>query len=287
MNITFEKETFYLKKRSFNRQVFNPTVIKHHQFDCHIATAKQCGTHWIKYMLSLVLCKIHDLPYPENIRADSVVGHTKTPPIYKDIPQIAVTHSHPHYLLRIPSIITMIDLPKLIVLVRDPRDILVSSYEKTKGTYLNKKVYGDESKHVSFSEYLRGDVRGYTRIEDIWGLTLFFNSWGAISNNKALTLKQVQYEEMIADPKQILADICVFIGIQGATAQILNAVIDETSRDKMKKRIDPTEAKAEKSVNLKIRNFKDWYNQEDRKFTDAVFSKHLKYNFGYNLQDWN
>src|SRR5262245_44769290 len=94
----------HMHLRALNRQVFNPTCIKHRNFDAHIATAKNCGTHWIKYMLSLALAETYNLPAPTSIRDDSIVGHTKTPPKYKDIPQIAVTHSHPHYLMRIPAV---------------------------------------------------------------------------------------------------------------------------------------------------------------------------------------
>ncbi len=281
------KQKLQLQTRALNRQLFNPTVIKHHQFDCHIATAKQCGTHWIKYMLSLVLCKVHDLPYPENIRADSVVGHTKTPPIYTHIPQIAVTHSHPHYLLRIPQIIQKFNLPKLVVLVRDPRDILVSSYEKTKGSYLNKKVHGDGNKHVSFSDYLRGDISGKTRIEDIWGLTLFFNSWGPVLDKNPDTTTLIKYEDMISNPKEVLKNICAFIGLENVTDKILEDAVAESSRDKMKNKIDINEAKAEKSVNLETRNFKEWYTPEDQKFSDQAFSNHLKYQFGYDLKNWS
>ncbi len=278
-----DKNQLYLLARAGNRQLFNPTVIKHRQFDCHIATAKQCGTHWIKYMLSLVLCNLHSLPYPENIKADTVVGHTKTPPQYNQIPQIAVTHSHPHYFLRIPNFIDNFGVPKLIVLVRDPRDILVSSYEKTKGEYLDKKM---ERANVTFSNYLQGDVTGKTRIEDIWGLTLFFNSWYPVLQSNPDHTLMVHYEDMIENTEQILSRVCQFIGLDGVTDDILKKVVEDSSRRKMKKNIDPNEAQAEKSVNIARRNFREWYNDNDRQFTDDVFSRYLKYDFGYDLKDW-
>ena len=170
---------YHLYLRAINRQLFNPTCLKHNKFDCHIATAKNCGTHWLKYMLSHILSKAYDIPAPEKITDDSIVGHTKTPPSYSHIPQIAVTHSHPHYLMRLPFVYKPLKLPKFAVLVRDPREILISIYETTKGEYLDKKM---NSNDVTFSQYLKGDVTGKTRIEDIWGIMLFLNSWGSKSS---------------------------------------------------------------------------------------------------------
>ena len=156
MNSVQKVEGIKLGLKSANRQLFNPTVIKHRQFDCHIATAKQCGTHWIKYMLSLILCEIYDLPPPSHVIEDSILGHPKTPPKYDHIPQIAVTHSHPHYLIHLPHAVRQLNLPKFLVMVRDPRDILVSAYEKSKGTNFYQEAGLD--KEYSFSDFIRLDM---------------------------------------------------------------------------------------------------------------------------------
>lgn len=271
--------------KSANRQIFNPTVLKHHQFDCHIATAKQCGTHWIKYMLSLVLCEIHNLPPPSHIIEDNIVGHTKTPPKYNHIPQIAVTHSHPHYLLRIQNIQNILKLPKFMVLVRDPRDILVSAYEKAKGEYLDDIM--NSGTPVTFSEFLRADIDLKKPFADIWSIILFFNSWGSIlaaqPNHKHYTSHT--YESIKADTEDSLKQICEFIGIEGATNDIIKNAVENSSRQKMKKKLNPDEEQAEKSVNIKIRNFMDWYNEEDFDFVANIFKKHLRYDFGYDLQN--
>jgi len=271
--------------KSVNRQLFNPTTIKHHRFDCHIATAKQCGTHWIKYMLSLVLCQIHDLPLPAHIMEDSVVGHPRTAAKYTHIPQIAVTHSHPHYLLHIPSVIDVLHLPRYLVMVRDPRDILVSAYEKAKGEYLSKVL--DVPHEVEFSEFLRASMDIKKPFADIWSIILFFNDWGPVLSRHPNKTNFVRYEDMKADTAAQMHRICDFIGIAGATEAVIAAAIENSSRDKMKKKLNPDEDQKEKSVNLKIRNFKEWYSPQDRQFVDDIFTKHLKYDYGYNLQDWD
>lgn len=273
----------YLK--ALNRQIFNPTVIKHRKFDCHIATAKHCGTHWIKYMISLVLCEIYDLPPPNHIIEDNIVGHTKTPPRYNHIPQIAVTHSHPHYCLRSSNIHKLLNLPKFLILVRDPRDILVSAYEKAKGNYLDDIM---ESKTpVDFSQFIRANMQIKKPFADIWSIILFFNAWGALQNKPRNQYKFMAYETIKNAPEETLKDICDFIGIPNVTDQIITNAVQNSSRKKMKKKLNPNEPQADKSVNLKVRNFKDWYNEEDREFCNNIFDQHLKFYFGYNLADWN
>lgn len=273
-----------LLAKSVNRQIFNPTVIKHRKFDCHIATAKQCGTHWIKYMLSLVLCDLYDLPPPNHIIEDNVIGHTKTPPKYTHIPQVAVTHSHPHYLLHIPHIEQLLSLPKFLILVRDPRDILVSAYEKSKGSYLDNVMKAD--KPVNFSQFLRANINLKKPVADIWSIILFFNAWGALSYKTPANYKFMTYEAIKMNPQETLKNVCNFIGIENLTDEVINRAVENSSRKKMKTKLNPNEQQAEKSVNLKIRNFKDWYNAEDRAFVDKIFTSHLKHDHGYNLQDW-
>lgn len=271
--------------KSLNRQIFNPTVIKHRQLDCHIATAKQCGTHWIKYMLSMVLCDLYDLPKPEHIWDHKIVGRPKNLPEYKHIPQIVVTHSHPHYLLRLPRLIEMLDLPKFMVGVRDPRDILVSAYEKGKGDYINK-LFG-VTHDVTFSEFLTSSIDTKKPFADIWSLVLFFNAWGPILDKHPEHTLLMHYETLKKDTPTNLKVVCDFIGIEGVTTNIIETAIENSSRKKMKKKIDPEDVKGDKSVNLEIRSFKQWYSPKDRDFVDSIFAKHLKYDFGYDLQNWS
>ncbi len=270
-----DKETFYLHWRAFNRQMFNPTCLKHRQFDGHIATAKNCGTHWVKYMLSLAIAEHYGLPPPAHIRDDSIVGHTKNRPSHTHIPQIAVTHSHPHYLMCSAFVMNTIRLPRFVVQVRDIRSILVSMYEKTRGEILDKKMHGQ---NVGFSAYLRGDVTGKTRIEDIWGLILFFNAWGAVIKRNPEKVIPVRYEDLKAGTPATLRVICDHIGLD-IPDDILSRAIDSSNKDIMKTRIAKTET--EKIVNTQTRNDLDWYSAEDMKFVRKTCEKHLEYDFGY------
>ncbi len=184
-----------------------------------------------------------------------------------------------------PRIFEMWDLPRFVVLVRDPRDILVSTFEKTKGEYLQKKMR--MSSPPSFSEYLCGDVSGRRRIADIWDTVLFFNSWGAVLAAHEDYVLAITYEDMKKDTASILHRVCDHINIRNFTDDIIAWAVDNSSREKMRENLDEKEPQYEKSVNIEEKSFQDWYNSDDRAFVDEVLGKHLKYDFGYDFKDWS
>ncbi len=47
-------------------------------------------------------------------------------------------------------------------------------------------------------------------------------------------------------------------------------------------RIDASEDRGEKSVNLEDRDFLKWYSAEDMEFLRETCRRHLKHPFGYN-----
>ena len=235
-------------------------------------------------MLSLALAERYGLAPPEHIKDDSIVGHTKTPPRYKNIPQLAVTHSHPHYLLRVSNIFKALDLPKFVVLVRDPRDILVSMYEKSRGEHLKKKMSADED--VTFSRFIRGDVTGGTRIGDIWQIILFFNAWGPVVVAHSENVLLAKYEDMKADTAGTLRKICDHAGLTDVSDDVLMRAVANSSKEHMRTRLDRSEDVYDKSVNLGQRDFRSWYNADDRAFIESVCSRYLRYDFGYTVGAW-
>ncbi|MEM9470296.1 MAG: sulfotransferase domain-containing protein [Pseudomonadota bacterium] len=285
MNSLLDKNGRRLLLKSANRQAFNPTVIKHRQFDCHIATAKISGTHWLKYMLSLILAEIYNLEPPSHIIEDNIVGHTKTPPKYKHIPQIAVTHSHPHYLLRLPAIIDVLNLPKFMVVLRDPRDQLVSAYERFKGENLKKVLQVDYD--VSFSEFLQKFSHHKKPMLDIWKILLFMNSWHGVLKTHPDNTTYLRYEDLKKQTALELKKACDFIGIEGATDAIIENAIENSARDKMREKLNPNDPGADKKVNLKERNFREWYSEDDKAFLNDIFDRYLKGNYGYDLKNWD
>jgi len=263
---------------SFNRQMFNPSIIKHNHFDAHIATAKNCGTHWIKYMLSHVLAEIHGLPEPKNIRDNSIVGHPKHKPIHTDIPQIVATHSQPHYLMRHAILTDILNTPKCVFIVRDPKDLLVSLYEKWKDS---PRVAEKHKGRVSFSQYLHTDISERGFVENIWGIIRFYNAWGAAQKSNPDHIMMIRYEDLKANTQKQLSTLCDFIDVKDTTPDIIASAIQKSSKQEMRNNLSKDAPQYDKIVNVKERNSSDWYADKDKEFLQMLFKRYLKYDFGY------
>jgi len=268
--LTADELRFRLK--CVNRGLFNPTVVRRRAFEGHVTSPKQSGTHWVKYLLSLVLAELYDLPEPEHIRSNAIVGHPKAPPRYPGIPRIVTSHNHAHYLMRAPWAFRLLKLPRFVVLVRDVRAILVSNYEKWNGDY-----------RVDFATYLRGDVRGKAFVTDIWEIMRFFNSWGPVAAAHTDAVIIQRYEDILADPEAAFARICRHLGIAGATDAVLARAIARSSREEMAKRPDPSEDHADKVVNVAARDPESRFDAEARAFLRETCRRNLHYDFGYGL----
>jgi len=255
-----------------NRGLFNPTVIRRRAFEGHITSPKQSGTHWVKYLLSLVLAELYDLPEPEHIRSNAIVGHPKAPPRYPGIPRIVTSHNHAHYVMRAPWAFRFFQLPRFLVLLRDPQAILVSNYEKWNSDY-----------QVDFATYLRGDVRGKAFVTDIWEIMRFFNSWGPVAAVHPDAVMIQRYEDILADPEIAFTRICAHFGIAGARPEVLARAIARSTREEMAKRPDPAEDHADKIVNVAPRDLEGWFDDAARDFLRETCRRNLRYDFGYGL----
>lgn len=259
------------RARSLNRGLFNPTTLRHRHCDGFIASMQHSGTHWVKYMLGLTLAKLYDLPPPAYISDDSIVGHSKSPPRYAQIPQIITTHSIPHISLRSRTLVRVLHFPKYLILVRDIRDALVAHYEKRKSKF-----------NVDFSTYLRGDVSGRKYRYDIWLRIRFLNGWGPVVERHPERTAVLKYEELLADTRGELARVCDYFHIKGVTPDLLDEVIAGASKEEMAKRPDPQWTGAlSKVVRTDSRLSEEWYSDEDRRFAAELCRRNLKYTFGY------
>ena len=113
------------------------------------------------------------------------------------------------------------------------------------------------------------------------------NGWSAVLKRNPQTTMALQYEALKQDTFDHMKNICEFIGIDQATDDIIQRAIEASSREKMRQKLNPNEENADKSVNLKARNFKDWYSDDDKEFVNMICARYLKDDFGYDLNNWS
>lgn len=221
MRIFDDKTLFWI--HALNRRWSNASTMRHRNFEGHIVSMKQSGAHWLKNVLSEIFIQIYELPPLEHIQDDSIIGHTKSKPVYSQIPHIVHSHGFPHALtLRLP----LIHYPKYLLLLRDLPTSLVSHYERFKGDYNN----------VDFGTYLRGDVGQKKYFSDIYSRIRFMNEWGDVIARAPNSVHLLKYEDMLGGTVEPIRALCDYFEIDGATDEILEIAIARNTKEIMAKK---------------------------------------------------
>jgi hypothetical protein len=262
-----DKTGLIFRLYTVNRRWSNASLLVHRGFDGHIVSMQQSGSHWIKNMLASVLAQLYDLPPLAHIQDDSIIGHTKSPPIYRNIPQIVHSHGYPHALtLNVPGL----HFPKYLVLVRELRESLVSHYERFKGDY----------RGADFSAYLRGDVRQKTYHSDLWSRIRFMNEWGRVLARRPDRAALLRYEDLKTDTAGSLKTACAFFGIRDVTQPVIEKALADGAREKMAEKPNPT-VKTTVVRTAQRPPLESYFTPENQAFLDETLRRYLEFDMGY------
>jgi len=252
------------------RDLTNFSFLRHARFEGYIITMPQSGTHWLKHMLAEAIAREFHLPPPRYNHASDIIGGPKDPKVYPDIFSLAHSHTIPGPLIRSNILRSILKLPRYVVLVRDIRASLASNYEKRKDSY-----------DCCFSEYLRGDVAGKKYSNDIWSCIRFINSWGRTLEKYPDQVLLVKYEAILADTLKQLVIINDFLNL-GLSKKSLVYGIEESSKEKLKSKEDPSPLRSKGSIRLNKVTYIDMISEEDNKFFIKTCNDYLNYDFGYD-----
>jgi hypothetical protein len=162
---------------------------------------------------------------------------------------------------------------RIVLLVRDPRDVAVSQFFQWKFRMRpNKKFINDYPPHgadITTWEFVLNPRVGVPRIVD------FFNAWArAIPEHKNVLV--VRYEDMRADPEVVLSQIMAFTGT-ALSAEQLREAVDFADYENMKKmeqtkffrgsgaRVKPGDKNNPNSFKVrkaKVGGFKDYFSDD-------------------------
>ncbi len=161
---------------------------------------------------------------------------------------------------------------KVCFIVRDPRDVLVSSFYQAK--------YRDKFYSGKIADFIRNDTLGINKV------AAFFNIW--IKNkNIPMEFLLMTYEEMSENPTKSFTAFFNFLEIDTDPA-ILDAAIEEASFSKMKKMekegslsepwMRPVDEKTENSMKVrkgKVGGYRDELSIEDIEYLDKIIDSDL------------
>ena len=235
-------------------------------------------------MLTQILTKAYDLEW------DLTVDLNKLSRQNKQLPHIIWTHDDSHILGENGK---LNDLEKIfiyggrfryrknrvILLVRDPRDVVVSHY------YQVTKRADTPLKFDSLSEFVRHEHYGIQRI------IRFYQIW---SRNRWVPqhLLIVRYEDLLSDGPTTLTKIFKFLDAQNIAPAIVNEVYEASQADKMRKlemqgkvqgmRVFGTEQNYLKVRRAKSGSYKDELSKDDIQYCNELMRK-LPSIYGYSI----
>jgi hypothetical protein len=167
---------------------------------------------------------------------------------------------------------------KVILLVRDPKDVVVSAYfHKSK---LKKMAF-----NASFSDFLRDDVGSLKTY------LAFLNSW---TNTKDISgYLIIRYEEMHSDPLAVLRSIFDFADVKDISNESLTAAIEFGRFDNMREleksdalgsdRLRPVDSNDESTYKTRkgeVGSFVEHFSEDDLAYANSLI-KGLNSIFGY------
>ncbi|MFW6049557.1 MAG: sulfotransferase domain-containing protein [Myxococcota bacterium] len=251
---------------------------RNHRADAFVLSFPKTGRTWLRLMMHRAL-SLH-------------LGVTPTDPLeFHDftaadprVPRIRVIHDdephwrHPHTLHESKE---RYRGKRVILLVRDPRDAIVSLwFQNTK----RWKVF-DKSLH-EFLWQSRGSLRSMVR---------FYNIWAA-NRHVPRELLLVRYEGMHADPVGTLRNAMALIGVDDVPDRVLVDAIEENRIDALRQREaslrygtkrlrpgdlgDPESFKARKG---KVGGYAEYLSPEDIRAANELINRELDPWYGYEV----
>jgi hypothetical protein len=182
------------------------------------------GRTWLQVMLGEYITRYYGLDVKNVITLKQYTKHLE------GIPRIRFSHDfRPQW--KTPGELqtdkSMYRHQKVVLLVRDPRDILVSSFfEKTR-----RKPAKRKDKPIftgTINEFVYQDIGGIDTI------IAFYNNW--LANRQVPDeLRIVRYEDLRSNTRETFADILRFIGLPEVDEAILDEVLELGRIEKMRK----------------------------------------------------
>jgi hypothetical protein len=182
---------------------------------------------------------------------------------------------------------------RVVLLVRDPRDVTVSQYFQWKHRMKRKKTrvnhYPPKGTEISIYDFVMNPRYGLVRCVD------FLNLW-ARESERVPDLLVVRYEDLRRQPVENLSRIVDFLGLD-ASAKVIEKAVEESSVEKMRKlessntsllaggRMKPGDrdnADSYKVRRAKVGGYRDYFSDDEVARIDAYVEENLLPDFGYS-----
>lgn len=166
---------------------------------------------------------------------------------------------------------------KVVLLVRDPRDAVVSNYfQKRYRDFGNKEAFDG-----TLSEFVRSEVGG------LQSLITFYNVWAA-AKNRPMDFLLMRYEQLHQDTRREVARLLEFVGIEKQDPSLIEEAVEassfrnmremESSKSLSKNRMRPKDESDPRSYKMrkgKVGGYREQLSEEDVAYIDQVIRERL------------
>lgn len=245
--------------------------------DIFLISFPKCGRTWLRLMIGKVL-QLHFNLVGEEV---NILELHKLADLHPCIPRILVTHDDDPHWKRADELdekkLKYRDA-KVIFLVRDPRDVIVSLYFHKKNR--------DDAYNGTISEFIHEEVGG------IDTLIKFYKIW---ERNRCIPkdFLLVRYEDIHKNPEKELRKILKFIGLEGIRNELIRKAVSFASFENMQRmerenrlgsfRLMPTnkaDINSYKTRRGKVGGYVDYLSKDEINFLNRKIGTSLRM-YGY------
>lgn len=285
-------EIFPLQMRLRLRRLIPPALRRwyaHYHTDVYLISYPKCGRTWLRLMIGRAISRYFRLPSDEEI-----LFLRTNRRFHPAVPRIRVIHED-RPMLKPPQELNRdkshFRSKKVIFLVRDPRDVIVSSYfeSRNRSRLFAPNPYEKPSLPFegSLHEFIHRSAGGFDT------LLTYYNIW-AQNRSRPAAFLLVRYEDLKADPHAQLRRVLDFLGLQGIPDEIIEEAIQFASFENMRRMeaegrfsspllqpADKSDQETYKTRKGKIHGFRDYLNHEEIEALNKKMKDQLDPFFGY------
>jgi len=260
-------------------------VRKLRRADAVVVSHPKCGRTWVRALLSYYYSGSRNLAVTELLGFDNYNVRDRT------IPRIFFTHDN--YLVDVTGeekLLASYAARPVVLLVRDPRDWVVSAFHQTsrRGDRLKQSIRGKDAPHLrELSAFLR---------DPVWGLERylrFLERWAERMDRLPRSLL-VRYEDLHADTAGGLERLLGFLG-EGADPHWVRHAVAEASFERMREKErsgtfgsssrrfgapvnDPNAFKVREG---RVGGWRRWFAEADVEWIERTMAERMPRGFGY------
>ncbi len=240
--------------------------------DVHVVSFEKCGRTWLRVMIAKLIAK--------KLKKKRLNLDTQFMTLGKAFPNIVFSHAGGNQLNNKINFKKLFKNKKIIFLVRDPRDLIVSLYhEYTK----RRKIYAG-----SIADFIHDKKYG------IHAPIKFMNYWAKEMEKRPQDFLLIRFEDLKDNTQKELQRIVDFLGVK-INQDIIQKAVDFGSMENMRRleqsnvlkdaRLAPVDKKDPNSYKVrkgKKGGFKEELSSKDIAFVEDYIRDHLTLNLEYS-----